>query len=110
MGYNGHSVLRAEYVFRTLKIKLYDEDFQHALGNHPGEVSLDKIKSCIETPDKVIQSLRGKNACLFYQIKMADYFFVVVVHVTSAGAGEIKTAYESTYVKTGKVLYSKERE
>ncbi len=33
--------LIAEYSFNGLKIKLYAEDLQHALDNHPGEVSED---------------------------------------------------------------------
>ena len=62
-------VLTAEYDFNGLKIKLYDEDLRHALDNHPGEVSVDEIKSCVENPDKVIESLQGNNACLFYEKK-----------------------------------------
>lgn len=109
MGYNDTRILKVEYLFKTLKIKLYVEDFQHALENHPGEVSLAKVKSCIENPDKVIQSRQGMNACLFYQMKTDEDYFVVVVHITTPGTGEIKTAYKATYMKMGIVLYNKEK-
>jgi len=44
---------------------------------------------------------------LFYQKLIAGDYFSVVVHVTGAGAGEVKTAYETTYIKNGKVLFKK---
>ena len=100
--------LKAEYTFKGLKIRLYEEDFQHALVNHPGEVTMDKIKRCIENPDKVIDSKNGNNGCLFYEKKMGNDYFVVVVHVSGPGVGEVKTAYEATYIKSGKVLFDRE--
>jgi hypothetical protein len=97
-----------EYEFNGLRIKLYDEDFEHALSAHPGEVTLDAIRNCIQQPDLVIRSVQGKNACLFYEMKIQDEYFVVVVHVIESGTGEIKTAYKTTYIKNGTVLFKKE--
>ena len=109
MSYNNSGrILKAEFQFKTLKIKLYEEDFEHALDNHPGEVSLKEIGNCIENPDTVIESRQGKNACLFYQKKIKDEFFVVVVHTTTVGDGEVRTAYMASYIKKGRVLYNKE--
>ena len=101
-------ILKAEYKFKDLKIKLYDEDLQHAVENHPGEVTMDQIQSCVENPDKVIASLQGNNGCLFYEKKDQDDYFVVVVHTTGTLTGEVRTAYKSTYIKKGKVLFDKE--
>ena len=99
--------LMEEFEFNGLKIKLYDEDLAHAISEHPGEVTQDAIRNCIQRPDLIIQSIQGKNACLFYEIKIKDEYFVVVVHVTTAGSGEVKTAYKATYIKNGKVLFKK---
>lgn len=100
--------LMEEFEFNGLKIKLYEEDFTHAIENHPGEVTTDAIRNCIERPDLVIESIQGKNSCLFYELKVKDDYFVVVVHVLGAGIGEVKTAYRSTYVKKGRVFFKRE--
>ncbi len=101
-------ILLEEYEFNGLRIKLFDVDLKHALSEHPGEVSQDLIRNCIQQPDLVVQSIQGKNACLFYEMKLRNDYFVVVVHVTGPGAGEIKTAYNATYIKNGTVLFKKE--
>ncbi len=100
--------LMEEFEFNGLKIKLFEEDFAHAIENHPGEVTLEEIRNCIKQPDFVIESLQGKNACLFYEMKIKDDYFVVVVHVAGNAIGEIRTAYRATYLKKGKVLFKKE--
>jgi hypothetical protein len=100
MSYNHtNRSLKAQFSFNGLKIKLFDEDFQHALENHPGEVTLDQIQSCLEGPDVIIESKH---------LKVKDEYFVVVVHITSQGIGEVRTAYRATYIKRGKVLFQKE--
>jgi hypothetical protein len=110
MSYSSNTrVLLEEFEFNGLKIKLYNEDLQHALDNHPGEVTQAEIGACIENPDKVIQSLVGVNGCLFYQKRIIDEYFVVVVHTTGSGTGDVKTAYKATYVKKGTVLFDKEK-
>ena len=101
--------LMEEFEFAGLKIKLFEEDFAHATENHPGEVTLLEIRNCIEHPDLVIKSIQGKNACLFYEMKIKDDYFVTAVHITGAGAGEVKTAYKTTYVKKGTILFKKEK-
>lgn len=97
-----------EFEFNGLKIKLFEEDFAHAIENHPGEVTLDEIRNCVQRPDLIIESIQGKNACLFYEMKIKDDYFVVVVHVAGNAIGEIRTAYRTTYIKKGKILFKKE--
>lgn len=100
-----------KYKFGSIEVSLYDDDLKHAMDSHPGEVTLEKIKSCILDPDKVIESLNAKNACLFYEKKDEEEYFVVVVHLVQTkveSVGEIRTAYDSTYIKKGKVLFDKE--
>ena len=41
--------------------------------------------------------------------KIGNNYFVVVVHLTMKGTGEIKTAYLTNYVKKGKRLYQKDQ-
>jgi hypothetical protein len=109
MNYNQkNKLLRAHFNFNGLKIKLFDEDYQHALENHPGEVTIEQIQSCLESPDMIIESKHAKNACLFYEKKLEDEYFVVVVHIIGQGIGEVRTAYKATYLKRGRVLFVKE--
>jgi hypothetical protein len=93
-----------------LEITLTDEDYAHALLNHADEVSVDKIKKCIEDPDLVIESRAGANGCLFYEKLEDGIYFTVVVHVIGNGRGNIKTAYDSENIKKGKVLYNKQEQ
>jgi hypothetical protein len=101
--------LMEEFEFNGLKIKLFEEDFEHAIENHPGEVTLEGIRKCITQPDFIIESIQGKNGCLFYEIKMENDYFVVLVHVIGNAIGEIRTAYEATYIKKGKILFKKDK-
>jgi hypothetical protein len=96
-----------------LKIEIWDVDFQHALEGHP-EVTLDRIKAALNDPLKVIQSKRSNRACLFYKLDIENHpdfgkiYFCVVVGVLGQGKGKMETAYETTYLKSGTVLYPKE--
>lgn len=96
-----------------LKIEIWDVDFQHALDGHP-EVSIDRIKKSLEKPYKVVQSKKSNRVCLFYNLeiendpKFGTIYFCVVVGVLSDGKGKLETAYETTYIKTGKVLFELE--
>ena len=87
---------------------MYEDDYKHALEEHPGEVSLDSIEKCIMNPDLVVRSKHGNNACLFYEKKIERNYFVVVVHLNTFGEGEIKTAYLANYVKKGNILFKRE--
>jgi hypothetical protein len=98
--------------FGKLKVEIWTSDFQHALEGHP-EVSLDKIKTALKDPFKVIESKKSSRVCLFYSIPILDLtfgqiYFAVVVGVTGPGKGKLETAYETTYIKSGTVLWSKE--
>ena len=108
------AVLIAEIVTEHgLKIEIWDVDFQHALEGHP-EVTIERIKSSLEKPIKVVQSKKSNRACLFYNLEIEDHpefgkiYFCVVVGVLGDGKGKMETAYETTCVKTGTVLYEKE--
>jgi hypothetical protein len=95
-----------------LKIQIWHNDFQHALDGHP-EVTLDRVKGALRSPIAVIETKHSKNACLFYTIECVDEktkektFFCVVVAVLGSGIGKLETAYETTYMKSGKVLHGK---
>jgi hypothetical protein len=96
-----------------LKIQIWQDDFQHALDGHP-EVTLDRVKIALQSPLAVIESKHSKNACLFYTLEGVDEktkertYFCVVVAVLGGGVGKMETAYETTYMKSGKVLHGKE--
>ena len=99
----------------TLKIQIWQEDFQHALDGHP-EVTLDRVRNVLQQPMKVVESKHSKNACLFYSMECTDEitkektYFCVVVAVTGSGEGKLETAYETTYIKTGKIIFGKEKD
>lgn len=96
-----------------LRIEIWNVDLQHAFNGHP-EVTLDRIRKALESPVKVVKSKKSNRVCLFYTLEVADdsnfgkVYFCVVVGVLGAGIGKMETAYETTVIKTGHVLYSKE--
>ena len=98
---------------QSLIIEIWDVDFQHALEGHP-EVTIERIKASLKKPIKVVQSKKSNRACLFYTLEIENdpdfgaIYFCVVVRVLGDGKGKMETAYETTVVKTGKVLFEKE--
>ena len=95
-----------------LKIEIWDVDFQHALDGHP-EVTIERIRKSLKYPIKVVQSKRSNRACLFYNLEIESdpefgtVYFCVVVGVLGDGKGKMETAYETTFIKTGNVLFEK---
>ncbi len=94
-----------------LKIQIWTSDFQHALEGHP-EVTLEKVRTALKNPIKVIKSKKSHRVCLFYSLEVQDeqfgkIYFCVVVGVTGKGRGKMETAYETTYIKDGDVLLEK---
>ena len=94
-----------------LDIEIWSDDLQHAIDGHP-EVTLDKVKSTLKDPSKVIQSKSSKNACLFYSVEIKineseSLYFCVVVAVIGSGRGKLVTAYDADFIKAGSELYSK---
>ena len=97
---------------QSLEIEIWDLDFQHALEGHP-EVTIERIRNSLKSPIKDVQSKRSARACLFYNLEIEDdpdfgkIYFCVVVAVLGQGKGKMETAYETTYIKSGKVLFEK---
>ncbi len=95
-----------------LKIQIWDVDYQHALDGHP-EVSIERIKEALKNPIRIIKSQHSARACLFYKLEIKDdpqfgnIYFCVVVGVLGQGLGKMETAYETTYIKKGEVLFPK---
>lgn len=98
-----------------LKIQIWDVDFQHALEGHP-EVTIERIKKSLKSPIKVVQSKKSNRACLFYNLEIENdpefgtIYFCVVVGVLGDGKGKMETAYETTYMKSGTVLFEKPKD
>ncbi len=96
-----------------LLIQIWDVDLLHALNGHP-EVTLDRIQNALERPIKVMKSKKSNRVCLFYTLEVEDdpnfgkIYFCVVVGVIGPGIGKMETAYETTVIKSGHVLYAKE--
>lgn len=96
-----------------LKIQIWDIDYQHALDGHP-EVSLDRIRVALKNPVTVIKSQYSERVCLFYKLEIKDdpqfgnIYFCVVVGVLGDGVGKMETAYETTYVKKGQILFTQQ--
>ncbi len=96
-----------------LKIEIWDVDFQHALENHP-EVTMERIKKSLLKPVKVVQSKKSNRVCLFYSLEIKNdpdfgpIYFCVVVGVLGDGKGKMETAYETTVIKKGTILFEKE--
>ncbi len=97
-----------------LKIEIWDVDFQHALDGHP-EVTIERIRNSLIDPIKVVKSKKSNRVCLFYNLEIENdpefgtIYFCVVIGVLSDGIGKMETAYETTFVKSGDVLFEKEK-
>jgi hypothetical protein len=95
-----------------LSIEIWDIDFDHALEGHP-EVTLDRIIDTLKDPMLVIKSKKSNLSCLFYKLEMSDHpvfgkiYFCVVVMALGKGRGKMETAYETTFIKTGEVIFSR---
>jgi len=107
-----------DYLLKSVKsingivIEIWNSGFQHALDGHP-EVTLEKVEQALKKPYKVVQSKRSNISCLFYGFEIKDeklgsIYFCVVVKVINSGKGVMETAYEANFIKTGKVLFSRE--
>jgi hypothetical protein len=65
----------------------------------------------LKNPVTVIKSQYSERVCLFYKLEIKDdpqfgnIFFCVVVGVLGDGFGKMETAYETTYVKKGQILF-----
>jgi len=113
MGESDESMLIEEVVsIGGLKIQIWSEDFQHALEGHP-EVTLDNVRTVLQQPVRVVESKHSKNACLFYSFEDVNeqtgekHYFCVVVAVIGSGIGKMETAYQTTFMKFGKVIFEK---
>ena len=112
MDIEGNPMIEEVISLGGLKIQVWHDDFQHALDGHP-EVTLERVKNALKKPHSVIESKHSRNACLFYTIECVDeysnekIYFCVVVAVLGSGIGKMETAYETTYMKSGKVLHGK---
>ena len=97
-----------------LKIQIWRADLQHALDGHP-EVTLDRVRVALRDPLKVIKSKTSHRVCLFYAFESQDeqsgerIYFCTVVGVIRDGIGKMETAYETTYIKTGEVLFERRK-
>ncbi len=95
-----------------LKVEIWDVDFQHALDGHP-EVTIERIRMALTDPVKIVQSKRNNRVCLFYNLEIENdpdfgkIYFCVIVGVIREGKGKMETAYETTYIKNGNILYEK---
>ena len=96
----------------NLKIEVWSDDFQHALEGHP-EVTIERVRSALKNPVKVVQSKYSAVACLFYSYECCDekegasIYFCVVVALFKEGKAKLETAYEKTYMKAGTVLFER---
>jgi hypothetical protein len=96
----------------NLRIQIWHEDFQHALEGHP-EVTLERVRAVLADPARVVESRHSRNACLFYSFELVDEltgektYFCVEVAVIGDGKGKMETAYETTYMKNGRVIFEK---
>jgi len=76
-------------------------------------VTIERIRNALKDPLKVIESKHSKRACLFYSVEFKDektgepLYFCAVVAVLGDGKGKLETAYETTYIKKGTVLFEK---
>jgi hypothetical protein len=93
----------------NIEIKLTEDRLLHALEGHP-EVTIDQIKRAIEAPDEIRKSNSNNSFFLMYKIDGEifgkDKYFCVVVK-NSQAEYKVWTAYETTKIKNGELLYKK---
>jgi hypothetical protein len=86
---------------------LSDEQEKHIFERHPG-TNKEHIGKCLLDPMEVRQSSSNEISQLYYITKTKDRLFCVVVKVCNDG-NYISTAYTTSKIKSGKIIYSKEK-
>jgi hypothetical protein len=79
------------------------EQEEHIQSRHP-EASEQFITQCLMAPMEVRKSSSHSLAHLYYVLKTKDRFFCVVLKCCSDG-NFISTAYTTTRMKNGKIIY-----
>lgn len=97
----------------NIEVELTQEALDHALEKHE-EVTVERIESAVTNPDLVILSQKNSYTILLYKLEGQQYegedlFFSVVVKKNSSGPASVVTAYETTKIKKGEVLYKKQK-
>ncbi len=108
-GSRANSIVEVIKSIDGLKIEIRSSALQHAFEGHP-EVTLGRIRQALAEPVKVIRSKRSNRVCLFYSFECQDpvfgeIYFCAVVGVIGPNKGSLETAYETTYIKSGEVLF-----
>ncbi len=76
---------------------------EHIQSRHP-EASADFITQCLMAPMEIRKSSSHSLAHLYYVLKTEERFFCVVLKCCSGG-NFISTAYTTTRMKIGEIIY-----
>jgi hypothetical protein len=103
------SILYFMKTFKNYKSEdciLTDEQENHISQRHP-DATLNLISSCLKTPNEVRRSTSNHISNLYYITKTESRLFCVVLKVCPDG-NFISTAYSTTKIKSGQLIYEKE--
>ena len=82
------------------------EQQDHIIQRHP-EATIELISTCLSNPIEIRKSSSNKTAHLYYLIKTKQRFFCVILKICKDG-NYISTAYTTSKMKHGEIVYKKE--
>ena len=92
--------------YRNEDCILSDEQEKHISSRHP-DATRDLISNCLIDPSEIRKSSSNNISHLYYITKAENRLFCVVVKVCN-DENFISTAYTTTKIKSGKLIYRKE--
>lgn len=95
--------------YRKLSIIL-NEESQNKIKERHSEITLNQIKMTLLDPIEVRKSTHKNSSELYYSyaLNSGRFICVVVKMKTSDSRNYIETAYTSSKIKTGEVIFTKE--
>ena len=66
---------------------------------------LAEVQMAVSNPDEIRRSKSNDLACLYYRVQGSDRFIWVVTHATRPHGATVATAYTSTRVKPGELVW-----
>lgn len=85
------------------KCYLTDEQEKHIVDRH-SEMTIELIACCLKFPNEIRYSSASDKTLLYYLLAKVNRYYCVVLKMCSDG-NFISTAYSTTKIKMGKVVY-----
>ncbi len=87
------------------KIKFTEERRQHITFRHPEITEFDLFESVLKEPSLIKSSAYDEKVLLYYKPVADAYDYMVLVVKVLNGEGFILTAYKTSIIKEGKIVW-----